>query len=1697
MDPDPDNPFARVERTLVSVWCYITEAVSRFLRPQPVETANNDPNSLHESRVDSEPPDCGQTGIDICGEEASEELSLPTVSLLSSSSPVVAWERCTADIDVKPREDRESKKDMTEEHFGLAGNDHAGQLVTEDAKPAQGRQEKTEIKKRDTYEEGEMPENDSQHTTGGSGHMQLKERAIDEMDSSVKEEGYASTWRLDDHRKVEETSMPTQEDNGEENKEGLEEESKIKECIPIEEEESDTETKEQRNMKAVMLGDANICEDASQLSSANENSEERTQQVETQPLVCKELSGVAEDERVQVAVIEEEEPRGSATHEKPEQEKSSRAVKDARQEEDVLTQSVISSEEHHGTGEEQFGLTGSDLAEHLITEDMTEHQLGLEKTEIQKLHTCVGREGVENVEDQGNAGSENSENEAICEEMEKRGGEAGAGEEPVSIVSIDDFPKVDEAKEDLDEDSDEIQEDTGEENEEDSEEESKIKQFTISEVVDIIGKTGEQSEGEAAALMLDDANICEDASQLSPENKNSSNEETKDLETQLPVSKELLEDELTNENVQMKVVEEEDLNTPSNYQTTEEESEQDQSRTIEDVWQEENVSTESVTNNDKDVQKAEPDTTEFTFKEENVQTATEKEVSMEEMSADDDNEVAEKERLSSEVTDKESCMKIVCLTAPVTVKAEGESAQEINRDFNNIPLGLIEGQTALSHELSTEVYKVTPEAVPEYNNELESDENTLQRFLEEGNSEEIQTIHLPEEVEGFKSSGTGGGEYFLTGQGSAEENKNELDLVVEQQAGALQFVEDPEKPKSDNINLELEHFSEVEEIELLDTSMKTEIKQPDEEFETYSADETELQDGDETVEFKMTRLSEEAAEDGCERREVPAADEGVDFADESLKGEEERITEMSLGPELVETFSLQDDCGNLKHSEDIKPELFDESAAELLEMGVDTEEQGCTHEGELDHEILDLNEITPLQLVGTAADLITGQSELSQHLETNNQAPLRAPQMTEVEITADTETADESNMTTLEGLSVISVEETKHEPQPAERYSEDPAGEHQDVIDEEILDLWIETAMSKDTDRIREEDLSEPGLQKDQPNEESGKTSSEKKKDELMEANSDERASASEIATSLTTLEYLDQPFSETPLLKSADPGLLADINGILNAGSNSEDICEFSTPNSKSVLFEETVETVQSYLREDGASSEMRSCPDSGASSPESRQTGGTSQEEPDEAKPEEKAETDTLCEEADVTSLITEAHDELLKAAVSDFSDQIQRSESGQHKEDLEALSEEGSESPSGGEPQTECEKQQFSLIAPEQRSSEEAEITADTETADESNMTSLEGHSVISAEETKHEPQPAERYSEDPAGEHQDVIYEEILDLWIETAMSKDTDRIREEDLSEPGLQKDQPNEESGKTSSEKKKDELMEANSDERASASEIATSLTTLEYLDQPFSETPLLKSADPGLLADINGILNAGSNSEDICEFSTPNSKSALFEETVETVQSYLREDGASSEIRSCPDSGASSPESRQTGGTSQEEPDEAKPEEEAETDTLCEEADVTSLITEAHDELLKAAVSDFSDQIQRSESGQHKEDLEALSEEGSESPSGGEPQTECEKQQFSLIAPEQRSSEELTKSFPAPSKTELEEDQSEVDGPMFDFAMQRSRIAVKNPRARPPTDPRSLINKPSVDPTPPSHVPGRVPLGVPLGGLGMGIKLP
>uniref|UniRef100_UPI003AAF7887 uncharacterized protein n=1 Tax=Centroberyx gerrardi TaxID=166262 RepID=UPI003AAF7887 len=65
------------------------------------------------------------------------------------------------------------------------------------------------------------------------------------------------------------------------------------------------------------------------------------------------------------------------------------------------------------------------------------------------------------------------------------------------------------------------------------------------------------------------------------------------------------------------------------------------------------------------------------------------------------------------------------------------------------------------------------------------------------------------------------------------------------------------------------------------------------------------------------------------------------------------------------------------------------------------------------------------------------------------------------------------------------------------------------------------------------------------------------------------------------------------------------------------------------------------------------------------------------------------------------------------------------------------------------------------------------------------------------------------------------------------------------------------------------------------------------------------------------------------------------------------------------------------------------------------------------------------------------------------------------------------------------------------VDDSILDFSAQKSRIAVKNRRVRPPKDPRTLLQRPSVDPTPSGRLPVKALTGVPLGGLGIGIKLP
>ncbi|XP_051925364.1 histone acetyltransferase KAT6A [Hippocampus zosterae] len=80
-----------------------------------------------------------------------------------------------------------------------------------------------------------------------------------------------------------------------------------------------------------------------------------------------------------------------------------------------------------------------------------------------------------------------------------------------------------------------------------------------------------------------------------------------------------------------------------------------------------------------------------------------------------------------------------------------------------------------------------------------------------------------------------------------------------------------------------------------------------------------------------------------------------------------------------------------------------------------------------------------------------------------------------------------------------------------------------------------------------------------------------------------------------------------------------------------------------------------------------------------------------------------------------------------------------------------------------------------------------------------------------------------------------------------------------------------------------------------------------------------------------------------------------------------------------------------------------------------------------------------------------------------------------------------------------APSADEPE-CQLEPSGSLLNFAPQRSRMAVKNPRVRPPKDRRSLLQRPSAPAasSPPPQPPSKIPVGVHvLGGFRLGIQLP
>ncbi|XP_042070057.1 titin homolog isoform X3 [Haplochromis burtoni] len=399
-------------------------------------------------------------------------------------------------------------------------------------------------------------------------------------------------------------------------------------------------------------------------------------------------------------------------------------------------------------------------------------------------------------------------------------------------------------------------------------------------------------------------------------------------------------------------------------------------------------------------------------------------------------------------------------------------------------------------------------------------------------------------------------------------------------------------------------------------------------------------------------------------------------------------------------------------------------------------------------------------------------------------------------------------------------------------------------------------------------------------------------------------------------------------------------------------------------------------------------------------------------------------------------------------------------------------------------------------------ELEISQHSETQEINNQSphrALEiSETQIIVAETADEPRPEDlpvTSSEEKGGSvsgHQDVIDEEILDLWIEAVMSEDTDEIRQEEP-KPGqlldAKTDTLNE--GEISTENEKVSLAEAICRESEAVSDTEKSSSTVEsgFLNQflsesciQSSETQLLKSTSTDSLQGIHELV-ASVSTDIFGVIAQPQTQDLLTEESAETEKESVADIEAQSHLNQ-----ESQEKAEERAETLETESGSQKAYEDVE------EADVTTMTTqsspshdkkvEAEEEHLEVTASDSSDDLKPAES------------EESESDSQSEP----EKDTLNRPQPAHSSL------FPVLNEAQVAEEptieyENKVDGPVLDFAVQRSRIAVKNPRVRPPKNPRSLLHMPSEEPTPTptpsSRLPVKLPGGVPLGGIGIGIKLP
>ncbi|XP_005749363.1 myosin heavy chain, cardiac muscle isoform [Pundamilia nyererei] len=1622
---DPESPVSRMERTLWTVWYYITGAVNRFIRPQPADTVNNDPNTNQESAAEIKHPPSDSTEGDSSREGVEEEQLVATSSLLSSSRPVVEWELCTTEIDLGVDEENmqyktqlrkvdESKEDgegKREEQRDKTGNDHSN-----DSRAKEDERHTMEIEKMPTCAGLAGPGND-EHEHAASGPQNLSEVATRQETTEEETDAENATVRLGlpgDHptkeEKIKETQVKGEKDQThDKEKEDLEAEDTLRK----EENDDKLRSEDERELKAEKT-EVKACIAAGISPDDMDHMQKGKGEVKEHDAVL--LDGHSgREELVKETRLKEE--NAKADHEK--EEDSEAEATEVREEYNnmhcdddnlvaennafkVCMTKSPKEEDYVHEGEGEVQKIDTVTPDHHPREDQI-----IKDTQINEEDDTLHHEEEQDLEADPEINVYRSIKD-ISPEDQAHTYEGEAEVQKNDAVTLDDHLKEDKITEEtqLEEEDDKIQHEDEQDLEAEDTEVPEEDEKTDYEDEQQLGAEGTEVQ---LCITTDISPVLDDHKQETEAELQKTDTATLDEHPREDESKETqleedhpIEDEMFKED-NLKEEDEKTDHSDLEAEDTEIKVCISTSLSLNDYDNDHLQETES------EVQKNDTATLdEHPREDESKETQLEEED--DKLQHEDEQDLEPESVEEAEDNDKTDTEVKVCIGTDVSPEEEAEVQKNDVMTLEDHPM--------------TDNIKET---------ELKEEDDKMQHEDDQGLESEACDIMLQLDSQNVIKSEekTSQAENQLSAFGDQPDTSVVMLTVITKSYAMTHSSENDEGEKEKWVETERHAVNETTEVPNLDENIGTEAE--DTEGENLLT-EYDLS-GKEAALKTASQLHTAGFTDEYEKdMRVP----GVQTKTRQAGG---TVTDISEERLIDQDQEKEESVSSESYTGEFYNEIIDSSTSVTVKPKGETtqetdEEFKNTLPGISEGQCAVLQELnTP-----TCEEIQEGVSKYNNELrradENTTQRFLEAGDCEEILATQLPEEVESGDQESLEnsdcrtGADHLLLKESMEDKQESKEETETSFGlfveEHEGTPD---LELEAES-------KLVEGVIQESGLDKEE-----GKLLTSSMKTEVTG----------------THVGLVDETERRSEGLHDGGRGS--------TGGETREAVA--------------AAEVVGFVIQESVAAIKL----DQSISRPLSLQ-----EDTSEHGFVRPLAETEPIS--VDDTSV--EMQDKAIEKEGRGCEDEEEEAENGiqtLNEMDLQITKE------TAGELITERGDKEIPLNA-------ELEISQHSETQEINNQSphrALEiSETQIIVAETADEPRPVDlpvTSSEEKGGSvsgHQDVIDEEILDLWIEAVMSEDTDEIRQEEP-KPGqlldAKTDTLNE--GEISTENEKVSLAEAICRESEAVSDTEMSSSTVEsgFLDQILSEsciqsseTQLLKSTSTDSLQGIHELV-ASVSTDIFGVIAQPQTQDLLTEESAETEKESVADIEAQSHLKQ-----ESQEKAEERAETLETESGSQKAYEDVE------EADVTTMTTqsspshdkkvEAEEEHLEVTASDSSDELKPAES------------EESESDSQSEP----EKDTLNRPQPAHSSL------FPVLNEAQVAEEptieyENKVDGPVLDFAVQRSRIAVKNPRVRPPKNPRSLLHMPSEEPTPTptpsSRLPVKLPGGVPLGGIGIGIKLP